>query len=187
MAVDVVLDDNHWPDVRPPTITEMRPGNRLSPVLVRKAIAEAVASGHFADAYVEVVKEGAGVRATIHMMPRKVIDSIKLDLHGAPIDGEELLRDAELVTDGEIVGRDVPRHQERIEATLQRRGFPSPTVTITSRPTDDPLRVVLLVDVVAGAPRRIERRVIYHSGERRRRRRTRRRRTRSRRAIAATR
>jgi outer membrane protein assembly factor BamA len=161
VGVDVVIDDKRWPDIRPPTIAQMRPGDRLTPALVRRAISEALASGYFADGHVELVKEGAGVRATIHVMPRKVIDSIRLDLHGAPLDGDELLRDADLATEGEIVGRDVARHRARIEATLQRRGFPAPTVTITTRPTDDPLRDVVLVDVVAGAPRRIERRIVY--------------------------
>ena len=160
-GVDVVMDDDRWPDEHPPTISEMRAGDRVTPALVRKAIAEALASGHFADAHVELSNEGAGVRATVHVMPRKVIDSIRLDTHDAPIDGDELLRDAELSIDGEIVGRDVNRHRAKIEALLQRRGFPSPTVSITTRGTDDPLRAVVIVDVVAGAPRNIERRVIY--------------------------
>jgi len=161
VAVDVVIDDDHWPDVRPPAIAQMRPGDRVTPLLIRKAISEALASGHFADAHVELVKDGAGVRATLHVMPRKVIASVALDLHGAPLDGDQLLRDAELVNEGELVGRDVARHRARIEAALQRRGFPSPTVTITTRGTDDPLRDVVIVDVVAGPPRRIERRVVY--------------------------
>ena len=161
VAVDVVVDDDRWPEVRPPAIAEMRPGDRVTPLLIRKAIAEALASGHFADAHVDLARDGAGARATLHVMPRKVVASVTLDLHGAPLDGDQLLRDAELLAEGEIVGRDVARHRARIELTLQRRGFPSPTVTITTRGTDDPLRDVVLVDVVAGAPRRIERRVVY--------------------------
>jgi outer membrane protein assembly factor BamA len=160
-GVDVLLDDDRWPDEHPPTISEMRAGDRVTPTLVRKAIAEALASGHFADAHVELSSEGVGVRATIHVMPRKVIDSIRLDTHGAPIDGNELLREADLAIDGEIVGRDVLRQRAKIEVLLQRRGFPAPTVLISTRGTDDPLRVVVLVDVLAGAPRNIERRVIY--------------------------
>ena len=161
VAVDVVVDDDRWPEVRPPVIASMRPGDLVTPLLVRNAITEALASGHFADAHVELVKEGAGARATLHVMPRKVIASIALDLHGTPLEGDQLLRDAELVAEGELVGRDVARHRARIEATLQRRGFPSPTVTITTRGTDDPLRDVVLVDVAPGAARRIERRVVY--------------------------
>lgn len=161
VAVDVVLDDERWPDVKPPPILSMRPGDRVSAPLVRQAIAEAMATGQFGDGHVELVAEDAGVRATLHLMPRKVIDSVRLDLHGAPIDGDSLMRDADLLVDGELVGREVPRHRARIETTLQRRGFPSPTISISTRGTDDPLRVVVVVDVEVGAPRRIERRVLY--------------------------
>lgn len=161
VSVDVVVDDDRWPEEHPPNIAEMRAGDRVTTSIVRRAIAEALQSGHFADAYVELARDGAGVRATIHVMPRKVVSSISLDLHGAPIDGDQLLRDAELSAEGEIVARDIPKHRARIEATLQRRGYQAPTVNITTRGTDDPLRVVVLVDVVAGAPRNIERRVLY--------------------------
>jgi len=161
VAVDVVVDDDRWPDVQPPAIAEMRAGDHVSPALVRRAIAEALTSGHFADAHVTLANEGSGVRATVHVMPRKVIDSVQLELHGAPVQGDELLREADLLVDGELVARDIPRHGARIEAVLQRHGYPSPTVTISTHGTDDPLRVVVLVDVVVGAPRRIERRVLY--------------------------
>jgi outer membrane protein insertion porin family len=150
VAVDVVIDDKRWPEVRPPAVATMRAGDLITPALVRRAIAEAVATGHFADARVELV--------------RKVIDSIRIDLHGTPLDGDELLRDAELAAEGELVSSEVPRHRELIEATLQRRGFPAPTVSIVTRGTDDPLRVVVIVDIVAGAPRRIERRILYPFG-----------------------
>ncbi len=160
-SVDVVLDDERWPDERPPTITEMRAGDRLTPAVVRKAIREALASGHFADAHVEVQSDAAGVRATIHVMPRKVIDAIRIDTHGAPVDGDELLRDAELVVDGELVARDVSRYRAKIETLLHRRGFPSPTVRISTRGTIDPLRAEVFVDVAVGAPRNVERRVLY--------------------------
>lgn len=162
--VDVVLDNHRWPDVRTPAISQMRAGDRVTAALVRKAMAEALATGHFAKARVELVKDAAGVHATLHVMPRKVIDSIRIDLHGVALDGDELVRDAELAAEGEIVGSEVQHHRALIEAMLQRRGFPSPTVTISTRGTDDPLRVVVIVDVVPGAPRRTERRVIYPFG-----------------------
>ncbi len=161
VAVDVVIDDERWPDVKPPIVSAMRPGDRFTLALARRAMDEALATGSFADASVDVVPEGNGVHATLHVMPRKVIDSIRVDLHGAPIDDAELLRDAELAAENDLAARDIPMYRDRIDALLQRRGFPAPQVNLATRGTDDPLRVVLVVDVSAGAPRRIERRVIY--------------------------
>lgn len=162
--VDVVVDDERWPDVKRPAIAEMRAGDLVTPALVRRAIAEALATGHFADARVELVKTVAGVRATLHVVPRKVIEAVRIDLHGTQLDGDEILRDAELTAEGELVSSEVPRHRARIEAMLHRRGFPSPTVTLVVRATDDPLRVDVVVDVVVGAPRRVERRILYPFG-----------------------
>lgn len=164
VAVDVIIDDARWPDVRPPQVTMMRPGDRVSTPLVRQAMNEALTSGYFSDAYVTLAREGAGVHAALHVMPRKVIDGFRVDLHGVALDADQLLRDAELSTEGELVGRDVPVYRERIETLLQRRGFPAPRVTITTRATDDPLRVLVVVDINAGAPRRIERRTFYPFG-----------------------
>jgi outer membrane protein assembly factor BamA len=97
-------------------------------------------------------------------MRRKVFESVRVDLHGAPIDGAELLRDADLRAGGELVGRDVPLARARVEALLRRRGYPNPQATLTTRGTDDPLRVVVDLNVDPGPPRRIERRAIYRYG-----------------------
>jgi len=160
-AIDVVIEDNHWADVQPPIISSLRAGDKLTSVGARHAMEEAVASGHGADAWVTVVQDGGGVRVTVHVMPRKVIDSIRVDLHGTPLDESELLRDAELASENELVARDIPALQARIDAIIQRRGFPAPQIAISTRPTNDPLRVVLILDISPGAPRRIERRVLY--------------------------
>jgi outer membrane protein insertion porin family len=166
-TVDVVVEDNQspqratWGDVHPPIISMLRAGDKLTSFSVRRAMEEAMASGHSADAWVTVVQEPSGVHVTVHVMPRKIIDSIRVDLHGTPLDDGELLRDAELATENELVARDISALQARLDALLQRRGFPAPQVNISTRPTDDPLRVVLMLDISPGAPRKIERRVLY--------------------------
>lgn len=159
--VDVAVEDNHWADVHPPIISALRAGEKLTTFGVRRAMEEAVASGHAADAWVTVLMDPNGVHVTVHVMPRKVIDSVRVDLHGTPLDDGELLRDAEVASENELVARDIPALQARLDALLQRRGFPAPQVSISTRPTNDPLRVVLILDIYPGAPRRIERRVLY--------------------------
>ncbi len=163
LAVDVVIDDARWPDVKVPTIGVLKAGDFLTAQMLRDAINEALASGAFADARADLRAEGAGVRVTLHLTPRKVIDAIQIDLHGAPLDGDELLRDLDLSTDGEIVATDLEVSSARLETLLQRRGFPAPRVAITTRGTNDPLRVVLEISATVGAPRKIERRVLYPS------------------------
>ncbi|HVH41270.1 MAG TPA: POTRA domain-containing protein [Labilithrix sp.] len=167
LGVDVVIDPEHqalWSDVKAPSVGVLKPGDLLTQELVRGAMQEVLGSGAFADARATLSMEGSGVRVTIHATPRKVIDGIHVDLHGAPIDPDELLRDLDLATDGEIVASELPARTARLDAIIQRRGFPAPRVAITTRKTNDPLRVVLDVSASVGAPRKIERRVIYPTG-----------------------
>ncbi len=162
-SVQVVIDDARWPE-RAPDVSELHSGDRLTMAAVRRALDEVLTAGTFADARVDATAEGSGVSLVIHVMPRRVIDEVRVDAHGAPIDTDDLIRQAELGAEGELVGREMPIHRARLDALLQRRGFPAPQVRLSTQPTDDPLRVKLLVDVIAGAPRRIERRVIYGIG-----------------------
>jgi outer membrane protein insertion porin family len=164
LRVDVAIDDPRWPDTKAPTIGSLKPGDALTTKGVREAIEEVLATGSFAHASADATLESGGVVVTIRATPRKVIDAIRIDLHGAPVDGDELLRDLDLTTDGEIVSSELPGQVARLEALLQRRGFPAPQVAITTRPTNDPLRVILEVSASVGAPRKIERRVLYPTG-----------------------
>jgi outer membrane protein assembly factor BamA len=164
LGVDVVIPpEQHalWPELKVPAVGLLKPGDLLAPELLRGAIQEVLATGAFADVRAEVKLDGAGVRVTLVVTPRKVIDGIRVDLHGAPLDSDELLRDLDLTTEGELVASDLPGLQSRLDALIQRRGFPAPRVAITTRGTNDPLRVVVDVSASVGAPRRIERRVIY--------------------------
>ncbi len=162
-GVEIVVDANEWHD-EPPPIASMRPGDPVSPAIVRAAMAEALETGFFADARVELEDIEGTLLATLHLVPRRIVDSFRIELHGAPLDGEQLLRDAELVVDGEIVASRLPSQVERLTQLLQWRGFPSPIVTLKTVGTNDPLRVVLVADVDPGAPRRVERRVVYPFG-----------------------
>lgn len=169
LGVEVVLDHGEagrplWPDVRAPNVGVLRPGDFLSARGVREALGEVLATGAFADARAELALEGAGVRVTIHAVPRKVVDGVRVDLHGAPLDADEIVRELGLTSELEIVESDLAVHERRLDALLQRRGYPAPRVAITTRATGDPLRVGLEISASVGAPRRVERRVIYAEG-----------------------
>ena len=165
VSVEVVMspeDQRVWPDVKLPSVGTLKPGDPFTRQAARDAIAEVLASGAFAAAHVEPKEEGAGVKVTVRVVPRKVIDAVRIDLHGAPLDADEILRDLDFTTDGEVVANELPKQSVRLDAILHRRGFPAPNVAITTVPhRTDPLRVIVEVSVTAGAPRKIERRVIY--------------------------
>lgn len=162
-SVVVAVDDPRWPQ-RSPDVTELHSGDRLTLAAVRRALAEVLTGGAFADARVDATPTKDGVALVVHVMPRRVIDEIHVDTHKTPVDVDDLLRQAELAVEGELVGREIPIHQARLDALLQRRGYPAPQVRLSERATSEPGRVILDIDIVAGAPRRIERRVVYAIG-----------------------
>lgn len=167
LGVDVVVDpaaDRVWPATGPlPTIGTLKAGDFLTAAAAREAMHEVLAYGGFADARVELEGGAGGVRVRVVVVPRKVIDGIRIDLHGAPVDTDEVLRDLDIATENELVATDLVVLEKRLELILQRHGFPAPRVAVTTRPTKDPLRVALEVRATAGPPRRIERRVFYTS------------------------
>ncbi len=160
-AIDIELDDDTWTLPERPKIISVRPGQTMNGGAVRRAMEELLDTGRFARARVSARADGAGVRMVIHVAQRRLIQTLRLDLHDAPIERDELLRDADLSERGEVLGVELPVYRARMERYLARRGFPTATVTIESRDTDDSTRVVVLVDVSPGGARVLQRRVFY--------------------------
>jgi len=163
-AADVVLEARTWDDIAPPTIRSVRLGEPFTPDLARAALTEAVRTGAVGDARVEVTAEGDGVRIRVRAVPRRIIDGLRVELHKVPLDREEILHEAQLEEGGEILANEIAPRKQRIRALLARRGFPDAQVDITVRQTDTPVRVLLILDVNAGAARKIGRRVFYVFG-----------------------
>src|SRR4029077_16049851 len=89
---------------------------------------------------------------------------LELDLHGASVDREELLREANLAEGGEIVGEEINETSARVTRYLELHGYPSSNADIQTRTTDDPSRSHVIIDVTPGAPRKIADRHIYVFG-----------------------
>jgi outer membrane protein insertion porin family len=165
--VEVLLDDDTWKDVAIPQVRSVHVGDVFSTGLARRALSEVLESGLFARGRVSVIVDGAGVRLVVHVVPRKLIESLHVDLHGAHVEREELLRAADLAEGGELIGRDMPEQKKRIEAFLARRGYPSAEATFTVRDTDTVTHVLVIVDITTGVPRLVQRRFFYEYGVRR--------------------
>ena len=87
---------------------------------------ELLASGRFARGRVSAQPEGNGVLLVVRVVPAQAGRRARLDLHGARVDHDELLRDADLAEGGEIVGADIDAITAmRIERTWRVHGYPS--------------------------------------------------------------
>ena len=160
-SATVVLEGNVWDDVETPAVTGLKAGEAFSPAAARRAMDALLGTGGFARGRVAARPVGDGVALSFSMVPRKLIGGLHIDVHDAPIDREELMRDTELSDGGEIVGADLASLRCRIQGFFQRHGYPEPVVTLRMRDTDDPARALVYVDVNPGPPRVIGRRDFY--------------------------
>ncbi|HEX7604359.1 MAG TPA: hypothetical protein VF316_22225, partial [Polyangiaceae bacterium] len=144
---EIVVDDDLWEDTVAPPITKARAGDTFTPALARAALLEAMDTGLFGSARVDVKEEPGGVRIVVHGVPRKIVESLEIELHGMPLEADEILRESGLEEGAELVGYDVRARKKRVEALLARHGFPDALVRIATRQTDRATRVIVLLDV----------------------------------------
>lgn len=153
--IEVVVDGRAFRDVPAPRIHAVRAGETFTPEAARRALQEALGAGAFAEGRVILEREGSGVRLVVRVVPRKLVDDVRLTIKGASLDRDELLREADLAPGGEITDRSLAELESSFVRMLKERGYPLARVRVTVRGTDDPLRILLLVDVETGEPQQI--------------------------------
>src|SRR5580698_8507767 len=151
-AVNVVLDGDAWGDEKNSALTGVKSGDPFSAAVARRALDEILESGRFARGRVSAREDGDGVLLEIRVVPRRLIGRLRLDVHGASMERDEALRDADLAEGGEIVGADLALTKARIRRNFALHGYPAARADITVRPMDD-ARVLVVVDVAPGPPR----------------------------------
>ena len=159
--VSVVLEGNVWNDVKVPRVTSVKPGDTFTASDARRALEEMLASGLFARGRVTVQSEPDGVLLVVRVVPRKLVGRLRVEVHGARLDREELLREADLAEGAEVVGADLDLAKRRVERFFAFHGYPSAKAEISMREMDDPMRTLLDVDVTAGPARIIDERIFY--------------------------
>ncbi|RYZ60783.1 MAG: hypothetical protein EOP08_14365, partial [Proteobacteria bacterium] len=144
-----------------PSVRSVRVGEPFTQAVARRALEEVLDTGDFADATVSAASEGDGVRVLVEVVARKVLSEVTVLLYGGRVDKEELLRDAELGKGKELSGDKLPFYRKKIEAHLERRGFPKAHVLLGFSP--DPRRRdgVLLTVTVLAAHAKIAREVAF--------------------------
>jgi outer membrane protein insertion porin family len=148
VRVDVVSADGRLPQSE--VLKQVRVGQPFSAERARLGIRELLDSGRYAAAEVLVEAAPGGVVLRYQVLPRRVVR--RVDLLGSPLGREELLSEARLRVGEDFTTRDLPDAAARLEQALVRRGFPQAKVTARAVDTDDPLNVVLSLEVRAGPP-----------------------------------
>ncbi len=138
-------------------VTSVRPGEPLSRAAVRRALREVLATGRFAQAQADARPHEDGVILRITAVPRRVVARIKL--RGDPLDAEALLAAADVAEGAEITEPMFADIARRIRDYYRRHGYDAATVAIDAGDTDDPMEVVLELDLVAGPRRTVSRRI----------------------------
>ncbi|MDB4994533.1 MAG: outer membrane protein assembly factor YaeT precursor, partial [Myxococcaceae bacterium] len=159
--IEVANDGEAWGNTQLPSVLGVKRGELLTSAVARRALTEVLDTSKFARARVVVVEENGVCHLVVKVVARKLIETLQVELNGAKVEREELVHEGDFAEGGELVGADLYDKQERMEAFLARHGYPDATITLTTRLTNDPLRVFVLLEVHPKEPRIIARRVFY--------------------------
>ena len=151
VGIRVVTRGGRWEQT--PKLERVRVGQSLSSELVRTALQELLDTARYAEATARVEAGPGGVVLVLEVLPRRVV--VGLEATGSPLPTAELFRGGAFRIGGDVTAKTFPDEVKRIERELERRGFPITDVDISTFDTDDPLEVVVSVEVKAGAPLRI--------------------------------
>jgi outer membrane protein assembly factor BamA len=149
-------------DVEIPRLKAVKLGTPYSGLVARQLLQEVLEKGIAGEAQVMVEADGGGVHVRVAVRARKVVDSVRVDLHGAEgLEQDDVLRDAELEDGDELLAGALEARRGRVAAFAALRGYPDAKVTVSTRETDRRNRVFVIVDVVPGRPRKVDRRVFF--------------------------
>lgn len=150
--IEVLAVGGRWEEQPKPRFVS--PGDTLTSELARRAMLELTDTGRFANVSAEAEADGDGVLLRIKVVPRRLVASIRIS--GGVLDADETLRAARVRTGSELTAAELAAIARRVEIAYVRSGYPRVAVRIDAIDTDDPMRVVLDLDIVPGEPRRID-------------------------------
>ncbi len=138
-------------------VDSVRLGEPFGPETSRRAMRELGQTGQFARISAEAMAEADGVVLRVHVLPRRIASSIQLV--GATLERSATL-DAARIRDGsEITEPALGEITERVRVYYADHGHPNAKVTADIADTDVAGHVILRLDIQAGTPRTITRRV----------------------------
>src|SRR5262249_16022232 len=140
-----------------PKIHKVTVGDRMSPEAARIAVRELTETGSYARGIAEAEPLGDGVLLRILVRPRPLIATIQM--RGGVLDTIATPDAAGITEGGEITPPRLPEIGARIQAFYAQHGFTTARVTVDTSDTDDPMKVVVSIEIEPGTPRTISERV----------------------------
>lgn len=159
-AVTVETLGKRWAgpgSAKKPQVRGVRVGQRLTEALARKALQELLQTGAYARGYVDARPIDDGVILRIVVLPRRVVATIRLD--GDEFNRHETLAAAEIDEGDEITEPMFHRIAGRLRRFYAQRGYDAAAISVTAVDTDDPLQVLLRIDIEPGERRTIWQRI----------------------------
>ncbi|RLB47021.1 MAG: hypothetical protein DRI90_26770, partial [Deltaproteobacteria bacterium] len=154
-SISVETTGSRWPETKP--VRSVTLGEPLSAQVARRAIAELLEDGGFAQAYADARPLQDGVVLRLVVVPRRLMASIHIE--GGSLTRERTLEAAKLEEGGEITEPLMGEAEERLRSLYLRYGYDDAKIAVTASGTDDPRRVLLTLDITPGERRTISLRI----------------------------
>ncbi|MBN1610388.1 MAG: BamA/TamA family outer membrane protein [Polyangiaceae bacterium] len=151
-SIELYAHDTRWQHEE--SLRRVRVGELFTPELARRAIKELLESGRYADAQAMAEAEPTGgVRLRLLLVPRRIVGQVQLT--GVAFARADVLRAAGVDAGTDITPAGLDSVSEKLANWYAERGYPSAKVDVQPIETDDPMQVVIRIDVVAGEPARV--------------------------------
>jgi outer membrane protein insertion porin family len=151
--IEIIVTGERWR--QPARVRRVRVGEALSSEAARRAMRELSDTGRYASVDAVALADGEGVVLRMTAVPRRIVASARVV--GGTLDADETLRAAGVQVDGELVESDLPQIATRMRQHYRQHGFPQAKIGVSAIDTDDPMGVVVLVDVQPGPARKVDR------------------------------
>jgi outer membrane protein insertion porin family len=142
-----------------PTLRSVKVGDIYRTELAREIVREVMATGGYATADVQGAQDGAFIDLTVVTTPRRLIEEFVIVQGELAFTREEILREAELQRDGELVMASVQAAETRLTAFCVKRGYVHARATIEVASGKSALHRVLTVRLEGGKVTNIRKRV----------------------------
>jgi outer membrane protein insertion porin family len=146
IRLEVITDGGRWQT--PVTLRRSRLGEPLSAAYVRRIVRELLDTGQYAEAQAAAYAATGGVVLKLTVVPRRIVTEVRIV--GGVLDDVTTRQAAGLDSDDDVTDNALPEVAARVQQLYSERGFPSAKVSVVAIDTDEPLRVLVEIEIEPG-------------------------------------